>query len=55
MVYVQISPCCLPASAAFFARLGYSIVDAKIHTTRHGYALDSFVISPSMRPSPIAT
>ncbi|MDD5297531.1 MAG: [protein-PII] uridylyltransferase [Rhodocyclaceae bacterium] len=28
----------------FFARLGYSIVDAKIHTTRHGYALDSFVL-----------
>jgi [protein-PII] uridylyltransferase len=28
----------------FFARLGYSIVDAKVHTTRHGYALDSFVL-----------
>jgi len=28
----------------FFARLGYSIVDAKIHTTRHGYALDSFIL-----------
>jgi [protein-PII] uridylyltransferase len=28
----------------FFGRLGYSIVDAKIHTTRHGYALDSFVL-----------
>lgn len=30
--------------AGFFARTGYSIVDAKIHTTRHGYALDSFVL-----------
>jgi [protein-PII] uridylyltransferase len=28
----------------FFARLGYSIADAKIYTTRHGYALDSFVL-----------
>ncbi|MDP1524268.1 MAG: [protein-PII] uridylyltransferase [Rhodocyclaceae bacterium] len=28
----------------FFARLGYTIVDAKIHTTRHNYALDSFVL-----------
>ena len=28
----------------FFGRLGYTIVDAKIHTTRHGYALDSFVL-----------
>ena len=28
----------------FFAREGFSIVEAKIHTTRHGYALDSFLI-----------
>ena len=28
----------------FFARLGYSIAEAKIHTTRHGYALDSFIL-----------
>lgn len=28
----------------FFDRMGYSIVEAKIYTTRHGYALDSFII-----------
>ncbi|HCZ16100.1 MAG TPA: [protein-PII] uridylyltransferase [Candidatus Accumulibacter sp.] len=28
----------------FFGRAGYTIVDAKIHTTRHGYALDSFML-----------
>lgn len=28
----------------FFGKLGYSIADAKIHTTRHGYALDSFIL-----------
>lgn len=28
----------------FFGRAGYSIMDAKIHTTRHGYALDSFML-----------
>lgn len=28
----------------FFERLGYSIVEARIHTTRHGYALDSFLV-----------
>ncbi|HJV27760.1 MAG TPA: [protein-PII] uridylyltransferase [Aromatoleum sp.] len=28
----------------FFGRLGFSILDAKVHTTRHGYALDSFVL-----------
>jgi [protein-PII] uridylyltransferase len=30
--------------AGFFARAGFSIADARIHTTRHGYALDSFVL-----------
>ena len=28
----------------FFGRAGYTIMDAKIHTTRHGYALDSFML-----------
>lgn len=28
----------------FFGRSGYNIIDAKIHTTRHGYALDSFML-----------
>ena len=28
----------------FFGRAGYSIMDAKIHTTRLGYALDSFML-----------
>ncbi|MBK9520883.1 MAG: [protein-PII] uridylyltransferase [Rhodocyclaceae bacterium] len=27
-----------------FAQAGYTIVDAKIHTTKNGYALDSFVL-----------
>jgi [protein-PII] uridylyltransferase len=29
---------------AFFSRLHYTIVEAKIHTTQHGYALNSFQI-----------
>ena len=28
----------------FFSSLSYNIVDAKIHTTRHGYALDTFQV-----------
>jgi len=28
----------------FFDRMGYNIVEAKIYTTMHGYALDSFII-----------
>ena len=44
MVYVPDQPLLFARHCGFFARLGYSIVDAKIHTTRHGYALDSFVV-----------
>ena len=29
---------------SFFERADFNIVEAKIHTTRHGYALDSFVV-----------
>jgi [protein-PII] uridylyltransferase len=28
----------------FFARMNYNIMEAKIHTTQHGYALDSFLV-----------
>ena len=28
----------------FFARIQYSILEAKVHTTRHGYVLDSFQV-----------
>jgi [protein-PII] uridylyltransferase len=29
---------------SFFERAGYNIFDAQIHTTHHGYALDSFYV-----------
>ena len=44
MVYVADQPELFARLCGFFSRLGYSIVDAKIHTTRHGYALDSFIL-----------
>ena len=28
----------------FFDRIGYTIVEAKVHTTRHDYALDTFLV-----------
>ncbi|MFU2488931.1 [protein-PII] uridylyltransferase [Thauera sp. WH-1] len=28
----------------FFGRMGFTILDAKVHTTRHGFALDSFML-----------
>jgi [protein-PII] uridylyltransferase len=34
----------------FFGRAGLSILDAKIHTTRHGYALDTFVVHDPNNP-----
>ncbi|MCL2524198.1 MAG: [protein-PII] uridylyltransferase [Betaproteobacteria bacterium] len=44
MVYTRDQPDLFARIVGFFAREGYSIVDAKIHTTAHGYALDSFVM-----------
>jgi len=44
MIYVPDQPELFARICGFFARLGYSIVDARIHTCRHGYALDSFVL-----------
>jgi len=44
MVYTPDEPDLFIRIVAFFARAGYNIVDAKIHTTKHGYALDSFVV-----------
>ncbi len=44
MVYTRDERYLFVRLCGFFAKLGYSIVDAKIHTTRHGYALDSFIL-----------
>jgi len=33
----------------FFARMNFTIVEAKIHTTRHGFALNSFQIMEAVR------
>lgn len=44
MVYTRDERDLFIRMAGFFARAGFSIVDAKIHTTRHGYALDSFIL-----------
>ena len=32
----------------FFDHIDYNIVQAKIHTTRHGYALDTFLVLDSL-------
>ena len=50
MVYTKDQPDLFARIVGFFARAGYSIVDAKIHTTTHGYALDSFVVLNVAQP-----
>ena len=44
MVYVKDQPDLFARICGFFERSGLSVVDAKIHTTRHGYALDTFLV-----------
>lgn len=44
MVYTRDQKDLFLRLCAFFAKMGYSILDAKIHTTGSGYALDSFVV-----------
>jgi [protein-PII] uridylyltransferase len=44
MVYTQDQRELFARLVGFFGRSGYNIIDAKIHTTRHGYALDSFML-----------
>ncbi|MDR0996569.1 MAG: [protein-PII] uridylyltransferase [Zoogloeaceae bacterium] len=44
MVYTRDKPDLFLTLAGFFAREGYSVADAKIHTTTDGYALDTFIL-----------
>ena len=44
MVYNQDKPYLFARICSFFARMSYNIMEAKVHTTQHGYALDSFLV-----------
>lgn len=44
LVYVPDRKDLFARICGFFDRIDYNIVEAKIHTTRHGYALDSFLV-----------
>ncbi len=44
MVYTQDKPYLFASICNFFARMSYNIMEAKVHTTQHGYALDSFLV-----------
>ena len=45
MIYARDEPDLFARMCGYFESINYSIVDAKIHTTRHGYALDTFSCS----------
>jgi [protein-PII] uridylyltransferase len=48
MIYVRDQKDLFARICSFFERISYSIMEAKIYTTRHGYALDSFqILDPS--------
>jgi [protein-PII] uridylyltransferase len=44
MVYSPDQPYLFARICEFFERMNYNIMEAKVHTTQHGYALDSFLV-----------
>jgi [protein-PII] uridylyltransferase len=44
-VYVKDQPDLFARICSYFDRKNFSILDAKIHTTRDGYALDTFLVT----------
>jgi [protein-PII] uridylyltransferase len=57
LVYVKDRPDLFAAICSYFDRSGLSVLDAQINTTRHGYALDNFLVEhgdPEMHARDIA-
>ena len=44
-VYVKDQPDLFARICSYFDRKNFSILDARIHTTKHGYALDTFLVT----------
>jgi [protein-PII] uridylyltransferase len=44
MIYTPDRETLFARICGYFERAGFNIVEAKIHTTRHGYALDTFLV-----------
>lgn len=47
-VYAKDQPDLFARICSYFDRKNFSILDAKIHTTKHGYALDTFLVTEQM-------
>jgi [protein-PII] uridylyltransferase len=50
LVYLPDQKALFARICGFFGRAGLSILDAKVHTTRHGYALDTFAMHDPANP-----
>jgi [protein-PII] uridylyltransferase len=48
VVYIKDQPDLFARICSYFDRKNFSILDAKIHTTKHGYALDTFLVTEPM-------
>jgi [protein-PII] uridylyltransferase len=44
MIYTRDREALFARICGYFERAGFNIAEAKVHTTRHGYALDTFVL-----------
>ena len=44
MIYARDREILFARMCGYFERAGFNIVEAKVHTTRHGYALDTFLV-----------
>ena len=51
LVYLPDQRALFARVCGFFGRAGLSILEAKIHTTRHGYALDTFALHDPSNPN----
>ena len=49
MVYTPDRPRLFANICGYFGSIGYNIVDARIHTTKHGYGLDTFQVMGTSR------
>ena len=50
-VYAKDQPDLFARICGYFDNRRYSILDAKVHTTRHGYALDTFIVVDAQQPA----
>jgi [protein-PII] uridylyltransferase len=51
LVYLPDQKALFARICGFFGRSGLSILEAKVHTTRHGYALDTFALHDPANPN----